>query len=36
VRGAKEYVTEAIRRGYAVGKGHGSVDQLHPLTALKA
>ncbi len=35
VRGAKEYVTEAIRRAYAVGKGHGPVDHLYPLTALK-
>ncbi len=33
VRGAKEYLTEAIRRSYAVGKGHGPVDHLHPLTA---
>jgi len=32
VRGAKEYLTEAIRRSYAVGRGHGPVDHLHPLT----
>jgi len=31
VRGAKEYVTEAIRRSYPLGAGHGPVDQLHPL-----
>jgi hydroxymethylpyrimidine/phosphomethylpyrimidine kinase len=31
VRGAKEYVTEAIRRSYAVGRGHGPLDHLHPL-----
>jgi hydroxymethylpyrimidine/phosphomethylpyrimidine kinase len=31
VRGAKTYLTEAIRRSYAVGRGHGPVDQLHPL-----
>jgi hydroxymethylpyrimidine/phosphomethylpyrimidine kinase len=31
VRGAKEYLTEAIRRGYAVGRGHGPVDHLYPL-----
>jgi hydroxymethylpyrimidine/phosphomethylpyrimidine kinase len=31
VRGAKEYLTEAIRRSYAVGRGHGPVDHLHPL-----
>jgi hydroxymethylpyrimidine/phosphomethylpyrimidine kinase len=33
VRGAKDYLTEAIRRSYAVGRGHGPVDHLHPLTA---
>jgi hydroxymethylpyrimidine/phosphomethylpyrimidine kinase len=33
VRGAKVYLTEAIRGGYAVGKGHGPVDHLHPLRA---
>jgi len=33
VRGAKDYVTEAIRRSYSVGRGHGPVDHLHPLTA---
>jgi hydroxymethylpyrimidine/phosphomethylpyrimidine kinase len=31
VRGAKEYVTEAIRRSYSVGKGHGPLDQMHLL-----
>jgi hydroxymethylpyrimidine/phosphomethylpyrimidine kinase len=31
VRGAKAYLTEAIRGGYAVGRGHGPVDHLHPL-----
>jgi hydroxymethylpyrimidine/phosphomethylpyrimidine kinase len=31
VRGAKEYLTEAIRRSYAVGRGHGPVDHLHLL-----
>ena len=31
VRGAKAYLTEAIRRSYAVGRGHGPVDHLHPL-----
>ncbi len=33
VRGAKEYLTEAIRRSYRVGRGHGPVDHLHPLTS---
>jgi hydroxymethylpyrimidine/phosphomethylpyrimidine kinase len=33
VRGAKAYLTEAIRRSYAVGRGHGPVDHLHPLTS---
>ena len=33
VRGAKAYLTEAIRRSYSVGKGHGPVDHLHPLKA---
>jgi hydroxymethylpyrimidine/phosphomethylpyrimidine kinase len=32
VRGAKAYLTEAIRRSYAVGHGPGPVDHLHPLT----
>jgi len=32
VRQAKAYLTEAIRRSYAVGHGHGPVDHLHPLT----
>jgi hydroxymethylpyrimidine/phosphomethylpyrimidine kinase len=31
VRGAKEYLTEAIRGSYSVGGGHGPVDHLHPL-----
>lgn len=31
VRGAKEYLTEAIRRSYSVGRGHGPVDHMHPL-----
>ena len=31
VHGAKEYLTEAILRSYAVGRGHGPVDHLHPL-----
>lgn len=31
VRGAKEYLTEAIRRSYSIGRGHGPVDHLHPL-----
>jgi hydroxymethylpyrimidine/phosphomethylpyrimidine kinase len=30
VRGAKDYLTEAIRLSYSVGKGHGPVDHLHP------
>jgi hydroxymethylpyrimidine/phosphomethylpyrimidine kinase len=30
VRGAKAYLTEAIRRSYSVGRGHGPVDHLHP------
>lgn len=33
VRGAKEYLTEAIRGAYAAGAGHGPVDHLHPLRA---
>jgi hydroxymethylpyrimidine/phosphomethylpyrimidine kinase len=32
VRGAKAYLTEAIRGSYSVGRGHGPVDHLHPLT----
>lgn len=32
VHGAKDYLTEAIRRSYPVGRGHGPVDHLHPLT----
>ncbi len=35
VRGAKAYLTEAIRRAYSVGSGHGPVDHLHPLTGGK-
>lgn len=31
VRGAKEYLTEGLRRSYAVGRGRGVVDHLHPL-----
>jgi hydroxymethylpyrimidine/phosphomethylpyrimidine kinase len=31
VRAAKAYLTEAIRGAYAVGRGHGPVDHLHPL-----
>ena len=31
VRGAKEYLTEAIRGSYAVGRGHGPVDHMHTL-----
>ena len=30
VRGAKEYVTEAIRGAYSVGKGHGPLDHFRP------
>ena len=33
VHAAKAYITEAIRGGYAVGRGHGPVDHLHPLRA---
>lgn len=32
VRGAKEYLTEGLRRSYAVGRGRGIPDHLHPLT----
>ena len=35
VRGAKDYVTEAIRRSYSVGRGHGPLDHLHPLRDAK-
>jgi hydroxymethylpyrimidine/phosphomethylpyrimidine kinase len=35
VRAAKAYVTEAIRGGYAVGRGHGALDHLHPLRAVR-
>lgn len=31
VREAKAYLTEAIRRSYSVGRGHGPVDHLHTL-----
>jgi hydroxymethylpyrimidine/phosphomethylpyrimidine kinase len=31
VKAAKSYVTEAIRGAYAVGRGHGPVDHMHPL-----
>jgi hydroxymethylpyrimidine/phosphomethylpyrimidine kinase len=31
VRAAKGWLTEAIRGGYAVGRGHGPVDHLHAL-----
>ena len=31
-RGAKEYLTEAIRGAYALGRGAGPVDHLHPFT----
>ena len=33
VRGAKAYLTEAIRGSYSVGAGHGPVDHMHPLRA---
>jgi hydroxymethylpyrimidine/phosphomethylpyrimidine kinase len=36
VRGAKDYLTEGLRRSYAVGRGRGLVDHLHPLTARRA
>jgi hydroxymethylpyrimidine/phosphomethylpyrimidine kinase len=32
VRGAKTYLTEALRRSYTVGRGRGPVDHLHPLS----
>jgi hydroxymethylpyrimidine/phosphomethylpyrimidine kinase len=31
VKGAKEYLVEALRRSYTVGKGRGPVDHLYPL-----
>ena len=31
VRGAKAYLTEGLRRSYAVGHGRGVPDHLHPL-----
>jgi hydroxymethylpyrimidine/phosphomethylpyrimidine kinase len=33
VAGARAYLTEAIRRSYSVGRGHGPVDHLHTLSA---
>jgi len=33
VRGAKAYLTEALRRSYAVGHGRGLPDHLAPLRA---
>ena len=35
VQGAKAYLTEAIRRSYSVGHGHGPVDHLHPLRSAR-
>jgi hydroxymethylpyrimidine/phosphomethylpyrimidine kinase len=32
VRGAKQYVTEAIRHSYAVGRGHGPLGHFHSFT----
>jgi hydroxymethylpyrimidine/phosphomethylpyrimidine kinase len=32
VRVAKAYLTEGLRRSYAVGRGRGIPDHLHPLT----
>ena len=32
VRAAKAYLTEGLRRSYAVGRGRGVVDHLHPLS----
>jgi hydroxymethylpyrimidine/phosphomethylpyrimidine kinase len=31
IRGAKAYLTNGLRRSYAVGRGRGVVDHLHPL-----
>ncbi len=31
VRGAKAYLAEGLRRSYAVGRGRGIPDHLHPL-----
>jgi hydroxymethylpyrimidine/phosphomethylpyrimidine kinase len=31
VRGAKAYLSEGLRRSYAVGRGRGIPDHLHPL-----
>lgn len=33
VRGAKAYLTEALRRSYTVGRGRGPVDHFWPITA---
>jgi hydroxymethylpyrimidine/phosphomethylpyrimidine kinase len=32
IRGAKAYLTEGLRRSYAVGRGRGIPDHLHLLT----
>jgi hydroxymethylpyrimidine/phosphomethylpyrimidine kinase len=32
VRGAKDYLTEALRRSYSIGHGAGPLDHLHLLT----
>jgi hydroxymethylpyrimidine/phosphomethylpyrimidine kinase len=32
VRGAKAYLTDALRGAYALGRGAGPVDHLHPFT----
>jgi hydroxymethylpyrimidine/phosphomethylpyrimidine kinase len=31
VRGAKDYLTEALRSAYPTGRGRGPLDHLHPL-----
>jgi hydroxymethylpyrimidine/phosphomethylpyrimidine kinase len=31
IRAAKAYLTEGLRRSYAVGRGRGVVHHLHPL-----
>jgi hydroxymethylpyrimidine/phosphomethylpyrimidine kinase len=36
VRDAKAFLTEAIRRSYSVGKGHGPVDHMHLLSRASA
>ncbi len=33
VRGAKDYITEAIRHSYRLGKGQGPINHLAPLTS---